>query len=110
MLICVFSAISHIYVYSLSSGSCDPLDILDKICRVKVGERVVVDGTRASVSTHQLSEQGYLNLTSPLIPPEAKGTEESSNYSDKVWDVVRSDEVVCSSKDECCKSTHKVAL
>ncbi|XP_040901809.1 coiled-coil domain-containing protein 30 isoform X1 [Toxotes jaculatrix] len=77
-------SILHTSALSLTSGSCDPLDILDKICRVKVGERVVVDGTRASVSTHQLSEQGYLNLTSPLVPPEAKCTDESSNNSDKV--------------------------
>ncbi|XP_022597530.1 coiled-coil domain-containing protein 30 [Seriola dumerili] len=74
----------HTSTLSLTSGSCDPLDILDKICRVKVGERMLVDGTRASVSTHQLSEQGYLNLTSPLAPPEPRGTEESSINSDKV--------------------------
>ncbi|XP_040009974.1 coiled-coil domain-containing protein 30 isoform X2 [Xiphias gladius] len=76
--------ILHTSALSLTSGSCDPMDILDKICRVKVGERVVADGTRASSSTHQPSEQGYLNLTSPLVPPESKGTEESSNNSDKV--------------------------
>lgn len=76
--------ISHICVASLTSGSCDPLDILDKLCRVKVGERAVEEGVRASVSAHQLSEQGYLNLTSPLVSPEAKATEESSNNSDKV--------------------------
>nr|XP_019944444.1 PREDICTED: coiled-coil domain-containing protein 30 isoform X7 [Paralichthys olivaceus] len=75
---------SHIRVTSLMSGSCDPLDILDKICRVKVGDRTVMDSTRASVSSHQLSEQGYLNLTSPLVSPEAKGTEESSDNGDKV--------------------------
>ncbi|XP_071331915.1 coiled-coil domain-containing protein 30 isoform X4 [Trachinotus anak] len=75
--------ILHTSKLSLTSGSCDPLDILDKICRVKVGERMLVDGNRASVSTHQLSEQGYLNLTSPLVPPEARGAESSVN-SDKV--------------------------
>ncbi|KAI3357304.1 hypothetical protein L3Q82_015758 [Scortum barcoo] len=63
----------HASTLSLTSGSCDPLDILDAIRRVKV------DGTRASVSTHQLSEQGYLNLTSPLVPPETKGTEDNNN-------------------------------
>lgn len=84
MLDCAFSAISHyIFVTSLTSGSCDPLDILDAICRVKVDECVVVDSTRASVSTHQPSEQGYLNLTSPLVPPDTKATEESSNNSDQ---------------------------
>ncbi|XP_067447867.1 coiled-coil domain-containing protein 30-like [Thunnus thynnus] len=66
--------ILHTSTLSLTSGSCDPLDILDSICRMKVGEHAVVDGTRASVSTHQPSEQGYLNLTSPLVP----------NNSDKV--------------------------
>ncbi|XP_044068864.1 trichohyalin isoform X2 [Siniperca chuatsi] len=76
--------ILHTSTLSLTSGPCDPLDILDAICRAKVGERVVVDGTRASVSTHQPSEQGYLNLTSPLVPPATKGTEESSNNSDQV--------------------------
>ncbi|KAM6982560.1 uncharacterized protein ccdc30 isoform 2-T2 [Tautogolabrus adspersus] len=68
---------------SLTSGSCDPLDILDAICRVKVGERVVVDSTRA-VSIQQPSEQGYLNLTSPLVPPDSKGTEESTNDTNQV--------------------------
>ncbi|KAL7397997.1 hypothetical protein ABVT39_002861 [Epinephelus coioides] len=73
----------HTSTLSLTSGSCDPLDILDAICRVKVGERMVVDGTRASVSTHQPSEQGYLNLTSPLVPPDTKGTEGGSDNSDQ---------------------------
>ncbi|XP_058498073.1 trichohyalin isoform X5 [Solea solea] len=68
---------------SLTSGSCDPLDILDKICRVKVGGHLMVDSTRAPVSTHQLSEQSYLNLTSPLVSTVAKGKEENSENSDK---------------------------
>ncbi|XP_019119493.1 coiled-coil domain-containing protein 30 isoform X2 [Larimichthys crocea] len=76
--------ILHTSTLSLTSGSCDPLDFLDAICRVKVGERVALDSTRASVSTHQPSEQGYLNLTSPLVPPDAKGTEESSKTSEQV--------------------------
>ncbi|XP_041800853.1 coiled-coil domain-containing protein 30 isoform X3 [Chelmon rostratus] len=74
----LYDGILHTSTLSLTSGSCDPLDILDAICRVKV------DGTRASVSTHQPSEQGYLNLTSPLVPPDNKGTEERSNNSDQV--------------------------
>ncbi|XP_029361944.1 coiled-coil domain-containing protein 30 isoform X9 [Echeneis naucrates] len=73
----------HASALSLTSGTCDPLDILDKLCRVKVGERMLVDGTRASISTQQLSEQGYLNLTSPLVPPEARATEDSSISNDK---------------------------
>lgn len=71
-------------VTSLTSGQCDPLDILDAICRVKVGDRMVVDGNRASVSAQHPSEQGYLNLTSPLFPPDTKGSEESSNNSEQV--------------------------
>ncbi|XP_034393669.1 coiled-coil domain-containing protein 30 isoform X2 [Cyclopterus lumpus] len=63
----------HTSTLSLTPGSCDPLDILDAICRGKVSERAVVDGTQASVSTHQASEQGYLNLTSPLVLPDTTG-------------------------------------
>ncbi|XP_067383427.1 trichohyalin isoform X3 [Channa argus] len=77
-------SILHTSTLSLTSGSCDPLDILDKICRGKVGERAVVDDIQASVSTHQPSEQGYLNLTSPFVPLNAKSTEESSCKSDQV--------------------------
>uniref|UniRef100_A0A3B4ZZK6 Coiled-coil domain-containing protein 30-like n=1 Tax=Stegastes partitus TaxID=144197 RepID=A0A3B4ZZK6_9TELE len=74
----------HSSALSLTAGSCDPLDILDAICRAK-SDRVVVDGTRAPFSTHQPSEQGYLNLTSPLLPPAStKCTEESSNNSEQV--------------------------
>ncbi|XP_053173911.1 coiled-coil domain-containing protein 30-like [Scomber japonicus] len=76
--------ILHTSTLSLTSGSCDPLDILDAICRVKVADRAVVDSTRASVSTHQPSEQGYLNLTSPFVPPDIKGTEGNANNSDEV--------------------------
>uniref|UniRef100_A0A3Q3GD19 Coiled-coil domain containing 30 n=1 Tax=Labrus bergylta TaxID=56723 RepID=A0A3Q3GD19_9LABR len=54
---------SH-YSVELTSGSCDPLHILDAICHVKVGECVVADST-AAVSMQQPSEQGYLNLISP---------------------------------------------
>ncbi|XP_030278412.1 coiled-coil domain-containing protein 30 isoform X8 [Sparus aurata] len=76
--------ILHTSTLSLTSGQCDPLDILDAICRVKVGERMVVDGNRASVSAQHPSEQGYLNLTSPMVPPDTKGAEESSNNSEQV--------------------------
>lgn len=80
--------VSHyMYVTSLTSGSYDPLNILDTIGHVKVGERALVDGTRASVSTHQPSEQGYLKLTSPSVSPGTKGTVESSTNSDQVWEV-----------------------
>jgi len=75
MLVCAFSATSHhARVASLPPGSCDPLDVLDAICRAKVSERAVVDGSQAPVSTQQASEQGYLNLTSPLVLPDPAGT------------------------------------
>ncbi|XP_029995426.1 coiled-coil domain-containing protein 30 isoform X2 [Sphaeramia orbicularis] len=73
----------HTSALSLTTGSCDKLDILDAICRVKVGERAVTDGTRASVSAHHVSEQSYLNLTSPVFPPDAKATEDPSKNSDQ---------------------------
>ncbi|XP_054868812.1 coiled-coil domain-containing protein 30 isoform X2 [Amphiprion ocellaris] len=74
----------HTSALSLTAGSCDPLDILDAICRAK-GDRVAGDGTRASFSTHQPPEQGYLNLTSPLLPPASTtGTEDSSNTTEQV--------------------------
>ncbi|XP_047436995.1 coiled-coil domain-containing protein 30 isoform X2 [Mugil cephalus] len=74
----------HTSALSLTSGCGDPLDILDAICRTKVGERAAVDGTRTPFSAQQPSEQGYLNLTSPLLPPTStKATEEISNNSDQ---------------------------
>nr|XP_015823069.2 coiled-coil domain-containing protein 30 isoform X2 [Nothobranchius furzeri] len=63
---------------SVTASSCDHVDILDAICRAKVSKHT--DGTRASVSTYQMSEQGYLNLVSPMVTPTSpKGTEESPN-------------------------------
>ncbi|KAF7658641.1 hypothetical protein LDENG_00009610 [Lucifuga dentata] len=76
--------ILHASTLSLTSGSCGPLGILDTICRVKVGERVVVEGSQTSVSTPQPSELGYLNLTSPGILPDTKDPVESSSNKDKV--------------------------
>ncbi|CAB1329583.1 unnamed protein product [Coregonus sp. 'balchen'] len=70
---------NHLSVCSLTSGACDPLGILDAICRGKVGERV--EGIRMSSSTphsqSQSFELGYLNLTSPVAPPDTKDPEES---------------------------------
>ncbi|KAL6119863.1 uncharacterized protein ACO6RY_04343 [Pungitius sinensis] len=74
----------HTSTLSLASGLCDPLNVLDAICREKVPERAAVDGTRASVSAHQPSEQGYLNLTSPSLLPDTKGSNLSSFNSDQV--------------------------
>ncbi|XP_026187368.1 coiled-coil domain-containing protein 30 isoform X3 [Mastacembelus armatus] len=77
-------SILHTSTLSPKSGSCDPLGILDRICTVKVDDHVVVDGSRASVSAQQPSERSYLNLTSPLVPPNTKGSGESSKNSDQV--------------------------
>ncbi|XP_077370734.1 uncharacterized protein ccdc30 isoform X2 [Festucalex cinctus] len=63
---------------SLTSVSYDPWELLDAISRTKFEN--VTDGTRASVSTQQPSEQGYLNLVSPLFPPD--NTLGSPNSSD----------------------------
>lgn len=83
--VCVFSSdLNRVCVASLASGSCDPLNILDAICREKMSERAVADGNQASVSAHQPSEQGYLNLTSPSLLPGAKGSKGSSFNSDQV--------------------------
>lgn len=53
------------FSHRFSSGPCEKLDILDAIVRVKA------DSTRLS-SSHHFSEQSYLNLTSPVAPPDAK--------------------------------------
>lgn len=77
---------SHYVCVNSMSGSYDPLDILDTICRVKVGERerVLVDGSRAPVYAHQPSEQGYLNVTSPSVPSDNKGIAEGPANSEQV--------------------------
>ncbi|XP_051915128.1 coiled-coil domain-containing protein 30 isoform X2 [Hippocampus zosterae] len=63
---------------SLTSGTYDPWDLLEAISRSKLEH--VSDGTRASVSAQQPPEQGYLNLVSPLFPPDT--TVESPNSSE----------------------------
>ncbi|XP_045552004.1 coiled-coil domain-containing protein 30 isoform X4 [Salmo salar] len=70
---------NHLSVCSLTSGACDPLGILNAICRVKVGERVEGIQTSSSTPHSQLQsfEVGYLNLTSPVAPPDTKDPEES---------------------------------
>lgn len=72
------------YVTSVTSGAYDPLVILDTICRVKVGECLLLDETRSSFITHQPSEQSYLNLTSPSAPPGTIGPEEGTSNSEQV--------------------------
>ncbi|XP_008413011.1 restin homolog isoform X1 [Poecilia reticulata] len=74
----------HSSALSLASGPCDHVDILDTIRRATVSKHVVLDGTRTSVSTQQPSEQGYLNLTSPMVTPAStKGREETSDDKDQ---------------------------
>lgn len=68
----------------MTSGAYDPLVILDTICRVKVGECLLLDETRSSFITHQPSEQSYLNLTSPSAPPGTMGPEEGTSNSEQV--------------------------
>ncbi|XP_036844042.1 coiled-coil domain-containing protein 30 isoform X4 [Oncorhynchus mykiss] len=72
-------SILHKSTLSLTSGACDPLGILNAICRVKVGERVEGIQTSSSTPHSQLQsfELGYLNLTSPVAPPDTKDPEES---------------------------------
>nr|XP_061802789.1 coiled-coil domain-containing protein 30-like [Nerophis lumbriciformis] len=53
---------------SPTSGSYDPWELLEVISRYK--SEHVSEGTRELVSTQQPSEQGYLNLVSPLFPPD----------------------------------------
>nr|XP_057940137.1 coiled-coil domain-containing protein 30 isoform X2 [Doryrhamphus excisus] len=60
---------------SLTSASFDPRECLDAICRTKH----VSDSTGASVSTPQPSEQGYLNLVSPLFPTDSTLGSPNSN-------------------------------
>ena len=83
-LICVFFLTLRLPVLSLTSGACDPLGILDAICRMKASERVV-GGTRTafSVPSSQPSELGYLNLTSPSFPPEPKDPEDGLGVADE---------------------------
>ncbi|KAM9429368.1 uncharacterized protein ccdc30 isoform 4-T5 [Salvelinus alpinus] len=72
-------SVLHKSTLSLTSGACDPLGILNAICRVKVGERVEGIQTSSSTPHSQLQsfELGYLNLTSPVAPPDSKDPEES---------------------------------
>ncbi|KAM8862401.1 uncharacterized protein ccdc30 isoform 6-T7 [Spinachia spinachia] len=68
------------FLHTSTSGSRDPLHILDSICRQKMSERAAVDGTQGPVS----SEQGYLNLTSPSLLPDTKGSNSRSFSNDQV--------------------------
>uniref|UniRef100_A0A4W5K6H5 Coiled-coil domain containing 30 n=1 Tax=Hucho hucho TaxID=62062 RepID=A0A4W5K6H5_9TELE len=70
-------SVLHKSTLSLTSGACDPLGILNAICRVKVGERVEGIQTSSSTPHSQSFELGYLNLTSPVAPPDTKDPEES---------------------------------
>ncbi|XP_017273037.1 coiled-coil domain-containing protein 30 isoform X2 [Kryptolebias marmoratus] len=76
----------HASTLSLTSGFCDRAGILDTICRAKVTKRVMLDSTSAaSASTQQPPEQGYLNLTSPMVTPiSTRAAEESPSESGQV--------------------------
>ncbi|XP_062316183.1 coiled-coil domain-containing protein 30 isoform X1 [Osmerus eperlanus] len=69
----------HTSTISLTSGACDPLGILDAICRMKASE----PRTPFSVPSSQPSELGYLNLTSPSVPPEPKDPEDGTGVGDE---------------------------
>ena len=87
MVVCAFFVMSpHFVVASLTSGLCNPCNILDAKNCMKVGDCAVLDSTGASVSKQQASEQEYLNLISPVIPPDTKGTEGKTNNSDETED------------------------
>ncbi|XP_010874004.2 coiled-coil domain-containing protein 30 isoform X2 [Esox lucius] len=64
---------------SLKSGVCDPLGILNAICRVKVGEHVDGIQTSSSTAESQSFELSYLNLTSPVAPSDTKDPDEASD-------------------------------
>ncbi|KAM4571011.1 uncharacterized protein ccdc30 [Fundulus diaphanus] len=75
----------HASTLSLTSGACDHVDILDALCRAKVCKHVALEGPRTSVSAQQASEQGYLNLTSPLVTPTStRDIEETCDGNDQV--------------------------
>lgn len=69
---------------SLNSTAYDPLVILDTICRVKVGECLLLDETRSSFIAHQPSEQGYLNLTSPSASAVTAAPREGADDPEQV--------------------------
>ena len=65
---------------SLPSGACDPLGILDAICRVKAeGPR----GPAPSSPQFQPSELGYLNVTSPGPAPGPGGPAETRHSAER---------------------------
>lgn len=66
----------HTSSISFTPAPREKLDILDALCRV------TVDGTR--LSSHSFTEQSYLNLTSPVAPPDAKDREDGpQNHEDE---------------------------
>ncbi|KAJ8016461.1 hypothetical protein DPEC_G00007440 [Dallia pectoralis] len=63
---------------SLTSGVCDPLGILNAICRVKVAKHVDDTQTASSTAQSQSFELSYLNLTSPVAHSDIKDPEEEA--------------------------------
>lgn len=68
----------------MNSSAYDPLVILDTICRVKVGECLLLDETRSSFIAHQPSEQSYLNLASPSASAVTAAPQEGADDPDQV--------------------------
>lgn len=85
ILFCLTKIIFFSVVTSLNSAAYDPLVILDTICRVKVGECLLLDETRSSFIAHQPSEQGYLNLTSPSASSVTAAPQEGADEHEQVW-------------------------
>ncbi|KAL1021263.1 hypothetical protein UPYG_G00010900 [Umbra pygmaea] len=69
----------HSPTLRLTSGMCDPLGILDAICRVTVAEHGDGNQMLSSTLQSQSFELGYLNLTSPVAPSNTKDSEESTD-------------------------------
>lgn len=74
----------HAPLQSMNSAAYDPLVILDTICRVKVGECLLLDETRSSFIAHQPSEQSYLNLASPSASSASAAPQEGADDPDQV--------------------------
>lgn len=73
----------------MNSAAYDPLVILDTICRVKVGECLLLDETRSSFiapgrPSSAPSEQSYLNLASPSASSVSAAPQEGADDPDQL--------------------------
>ncbi|CAL8368818.1 unnamed protein product [Lota lota] len=73
-------SVLHSSNLSLTSGACDPLGILDAICRVKAEVPRV---SPPSAPQFQPSELGYLNVTSPGPAPGPRGPAETRHSAER---------------------------